>query len=186
MALSLLFGAVVFVTLAILGVPFAQHIGLWVALVAMIPLVGGLIAGVPSVVISLLHSPTAALVMLAVFVGFQLIENHFLYPVIMSKTVRMNPLLVLLSVLVGANLGGAFGSALGGLAGALVAIPVGGAIQVISKEVWAQTRPTQGGSDDARAAASDVSTVSGPLMSSDVNGNERSEDPGHGGRRPIP
>ena len=51
--MSLLFGAVVFVTLAILGVPFALLIGLWVALVAMIPLVGGLIAGVPSVVISL-------------------------------------------------------------------------------------------------------------------------------------
>jgi predicted PurR-regulated permease PerM len=186
MALSLLFGAVVFVTLAILGVPFALLIGLWVALVAMIPLVGGLIAGVPSVVISLLHSPTAAVAMVVVFVGFQLIENHFLYPVVMSKTVRMNPLLVLLSVLVGANLGGAFGSALGALAGALVAIPVGGAIQVISAEVWAQTRPTQGGSDDAEAINSDVSAVSGPLTSSDVNGNERSEDPGHGGRRPIP
>lgn len=186
MALSLLFGAVVFVTLAILGVPFALLIGLWVALVAMIPLVGGLIAGVPSVVISLLHSPTAAVVMVVVFVGFQLIENHFLYPVVMSKTVRMNPLLVLLSVLVGANLGGAFGSALGALAGALVAIPVGGAIQVISAEVWAQTRPTQGGSDDAEAINSDVSAVSGPLTSSGVNGNERSEDPGHGGRRPIP
>jgi predicted PurR-regulated permease PerM len=186
MALSLLFGAVVFVTLAILGVPFALLIGLWVALVAMIPLVGGLIAGVPSVVISLLHSPTAAVVMVVVFVGFQLIENHFLYPVVMSKTVRMNPLLVLLSVLVGANLGGAFGSALGALAGALVAIPVGGAIQVISAEVWAQTRPTQGGSDDAEAINSDVSAVSGPLTSSGVNGNERSEDPWHGGRRPIP
>ena len=66
-----------------------------------------------------------------VFVGFQLVENHFLYPVVMSRTVRMNPLWVLLAVLVGANLGGVFGSALGALAGALVAIPVGGAIQVI-------------------------------------------------------
>jgi predicted PurR-regulated permease PerM len=186
MALSLLFGAVVFVTLAILGVPFALLIGLWVALVAMIPLVGGLIAGVPTVVISLLHSPTAAAVMVVVFVAFQLIENHFLYPVVMSKTVRMNPLLVLLSVLVGANLGGAFGSALGALAGALVAIPVGGAIQVISTEVWAQTRPTQGGSDDAEAVASDVSTVTGPLTSSGVSGNERSEDREHGDHRPIP
>lgn len=142
MGLSLLFGAVVFVTLAILGVPFALLIGLWVALVAMIPLVGGLIAGVPSVVIAVLHSPTAGLVTLLVFVGFQLVENHFLYPVVMARTVRMNPLWVLLSVLIGANLGGVFGSALGALAGALVAIPVGGAIQVVSQEVWAHTRAT--------------------------------------------
>ncbi len=141
-ALSLLFGVVVLVTLLILGVPFALIIGLWVALVAMIPLVGGLIAGVPSVLIAFLHSPTAGVVMAVVFVGFQLVENHFLYPVVMSRTVRMNPLWVLLAVLVGANLGGVFGSTLGALTGALVAIPVAGAIQVILREVWERTRAT--------------------------------------------
>jgi len=141
-ALSVLFGVVVLVTMLILGVPFALLIGLWVALVAMIPLVGGLIAGVPSVIIALLHSLTAGVVVAIVFVGFQLVENHFLYQVIMSSTVRMNPLWVLLSVLVGANLGGVFGSTLGALTGALVAIPVGGAIQVISREVWQRTRAT--------------------------------------------
>ncbi len=135
-ALSFLFGVVVFVTLVILGVPFALLLGLWVALVAMIPLVGGLIAGVPTVGIAALHSPVDALVTLIVFVTFQLFENHFLYPVVMSRTVRMNPLWVLLAVLIGANLGGAFGSALGALAGALVAIPVGGAVQVIFQEIW--------------------------------------------------
>ncbi|HXA30992.1 MAG TPA: AI-2E family transporter [Acidimicrobiales bacterium] len=139
-ALSLIFGLVIFVTLVILGVPFALLLGLWVGLVAMIPLVGGLIAGVPTVAIALLHSPVSALVALIVFVTFQLIENHFLYPIVMSRTVRMNPLWVLLSVLVGANLGGVFGSALGALAGALVAIPVGGAIQVVFREVWHHTQ----------------------------------------------
>ena len=143
-ALSLMFGVVILVTLLILGVPFALLIGLWVALVAMIPLVGGLIAAVPSVLIALLHSPTDGLVVLIVFVGFQLIENHFIYPVVMSRSVQMNPLWVLLSVLIGANLGGVFGSALGALAGALVAIPVGGAIQVIVGEVWDKTRATTG------------------------------------------
>ena len=139
-ALSLLFGVVIFVTMLVLGVPFALLIGLWVALVAMIPLVGGLIAAVPSVVLAMLHTPTAGVVTLIVFVGFQLVENHFLYPVVMSRTVRMNPLWVLLAVLVGANLGGVFGSSLGALTGALVAIPVGGAIQVVFREVWARTR----------------------------------------------
>ncbi|HEV3280552.1 MAG TPA: AI-2E family transporter [Acidimicrobiales bacterium] len=143
-ALSLMFGVVILVTLLILGVPFALLIGLWVALVAMIPLVGGLIAAVPSVVIALLHSPTSGLVVTIVFVGFQLIENHFIYPVVMSRSVRMNPLWVLLSVLIGANLGGVFGSALGALTGALVAIPVGGAIQVIFREVWQHTQATEG------------------------------------------
>jgi predicted PurR-regulated permease PerM len=141
-ALSAMFGVVVLVAMLILGVPFALLVGLWVALVAMIPLVGGLIAAVPTIVIAFLHSPTAFVVMVIVFIGFQLIENHFLYPVVMSKSVRMNPLWVLLSVLIGANLGGALGSTLGALAGAVVAIPVGGAIQVIFTEVWNQTKAT--------------------------------------------
>ncbi len=147
-ALSLMFGVVVLVTMLILGVPFALLVGLWVALVAMIPLVGGLIAAVPSVLIALLHSPTAGVVMLIVFVGFQLVENHFLYPVIMSRSVRMNPLWVLLSVLIGANLGGVFGSSLGALAGAVVAIPVGGAVQVIFRELWTRTQATGDGTGD--------------------------------------
>jgi predicted PurR-regulated permease PerM len=140
--LSVLFGVVILVTLLILGVPFALLVGLWVALVAMIPLVGGLIAAVPSVLIALLHSPTAGVAVLVVFVGFQLVENHFLYPVVMSRSVRMNPLWVLLSVLIGANLGGVFGSALGALTGALIAIPVGGAVQVIFREAWQHTSAT--------------------------------------------
>jgi len=119
-----------------------------VALVAMIPLVGGLIAGVPSVLIAALHSPTSGLVMIIVFVGFQLVENHFLYPVVMSRTVRMNPLWVLLAVLIGANLGGVFGSTLGALTGALVAIPVGGAIQVVFREVWQRTRASDATDDE--------------------------------------
>ena len=63
----------------------------------------------------------------------------------------MNPLWVLLSVLIGANLGGVFGSTLGALTGALVAIPVGGAVQVVFREVWERTRavPAPGTWDDA-------------------------------------
>jgi len=143
-AMGLLFGLVVLVTMAVLGVPFALLIALWVALVAMIPLIGGLIAGAPAVALALLHSPTAGLVTLIVFIGFQLVENHFIYPVVMSRTVRMNPLWVLLAVLIGANLGGVFGSTLGALTGALVAIPVGGAIQVVFREIWTRTRPSPG------------------------------------------
>jgi predicted PurR-regulated permease PerM len=189
-ALSLAFGLVVFVTLALLGVPFSLLIGLWVALVAMIPLVGGLIAGVPSVLIALLHSPTAALVMVAVFIGFQLVENHFLYPIVMSRTVRMNPLLVLLSVLIGANLGGVFGSALGALAGALAAIPVGAAVQVVVKELWSETRPDPEPGEDPGAEGGAIR--SGAALATEPPGGlaanriDRAEDPAPDGRRPVP
>ena len=193
-AMGLLFGLVVFVTMVILGVPFALLIGLWVALVAMIPLVGGLIAGVPAVALALLHSPTAGVATAIVFVGFQLVENHFIYPVVMSRTVRMNPLWVLLSVLIGANLGGVFGSTLGALTGALVAIPVGGAVQVVFREVWERTRAVPGSGTWGDAAGSPPGTWAGVVPAAipshpleaygpDVVGDGRTDS---AGGRPVP
>ena len=84
----------------------ARCSAIFVALVDLLPLVGGLLAGVPVVIIAVIHSVTAGIVMLVVFLVYQQIENHILNPVIMSKTVRLNPFWVLLAVLVGRTLGG--------------------------------------------------------------------------------
>jgi predicted PurR-regulated permease PerM len=134
-ATSLIAGVIVAVTLAILGVPFALLLGVFVALVDFLPLVGGLLAGVPVVIIAAIHSVTAGIVMLIVFLVYQQIENHVLNPVIMSRTVRLNPFWVLISVLIGATLGGKVAGALGSFVGALVSIPLGGAVQVIIREL---------------------------------------------------
>jgi predicted PurR-regulated permease PerM len=139
---SLIAGIVVGVTLAILGVPFALLLGVFVALVDLLPLVGGLLAGVPVVIIAAIHSVPAGIVMLVVFLAYQQVENHILNPIIMSKTVRLNPFWVLLAVLIGATLGGRVGAGLGTFVGALIGIPVGGAIQVVIREVRRGPDPT--------------------------------------------
>ena len=64
-----------------------------------------------------------------------------LNPVIMSRTVRINPLLVLVSILVGASLGSWVGGFFGGFVAALLAIPFAGAMNVIVREVWQSTAP---------------------------------------------
>jgi predicted PurR-regulated permease PerM len=132
---SLIAGVISGLTLAILGVPFALLLGAFVALVDLLPLVGGLLAGVPVVVIAAIHSVPAGIVMLVVFLVYQQVENHLLNPVIMSRTVRLNPFWVLLAVLVGASLGGKIGSDLGTFVGALIGIPAGGALQVALREI---------------------------------------------------
>jgi predicted PurR-regulated permease PerM len=132
---SIIAGVISGVTLAILGVPFALLLGVFVALVDLLPLVGGLLAGLPVVVIAAIHSVPAGIVMLVVFLVYQQIENHVLNPVIMSKTVQLNPFWVLIAVLVGATLGGKVAGGLGTFVGALIGIPIGGAIQVIVREL---------------------------------------------------
>ena len=54
----------------------------------------------------------------------------------MSRTVKVNPLLVLVSVFVAADLGAWVGGIFGGFVAALLAIPTAGVIQVIVREVW--------------------------------------------------
>lgn len=125
---SVIAGIVVYVALLVLGVPFPIVLAVWVAMVDLLPLVGGLLAGVPTVLFALLHSLTAGIVVAVVFIVYQQLENHILNPVIMAKTVRLNTLWILIAVLVGADLLG--------LIGALIGIPAAATIQVIGAELW--------------------------------------------------
>jgi len=138
LATSLIAGIVIFGTLRITGVPFAVVLAIWVAIVDFLPLIGGLLAGVPTVAVALLHSLPAGIVTLAVFLIYQQIENHILNPIVMSRTVRLNPLWVLLAILAGAELGGTIGSTFGSLVGALLAVPAASAVQVLARDLWAQ------------------------------------------------
>jgi predicted PurR-regulated permease PerM len=144
MLTSLIAGIVVFVTLFVLGVPFPFLWALWVALVDFLPMIGGALAGIPTVLFATGHSLTAGIVTLAVFLAYTQIENHVLNPVIMSKTVRINPLLVLVSILVAASIGSWIGGFFGGFVAALLAIPAAGAAQVVMSELWRDTAPGEG------------------------------------------
>ncbi|MGP8000736.1 MAG: AI-2E family transporter [Streptosporangiaceae bacterium] len=136
---SVIAGVVVFVTLLVTGVPYPFLWALWVALVDFLPMIGGALAGIPTVLFAATHSLTAGIVTLAVFIIYTQVENHILNPVVMSRTVQVNPLLVLLSILIGASIGDWIGGTFGAFVAALLAIPAAGALQVITREVWQAT-----------------------------------------------
>jgi predicted PurR-regulated permease PerM len=138
---SLIAGVVVFVALLILGVPYPLLWGLWVALVDFLPMIGGALAGIPTALFAFTHSITAGIITAIVFIAYQQVENHILNPVIMAKTVKISPLLVLIAVLVGASLGSLVGGLFGGFVAALLAIPAAGALQVLVREAWQSTAP---------------------------------------------
>jgi predicted PurR-regulated permease PerM len=140
---SLIAGIVVFVTLMIVGVPFPLLWAIWVALVDFLPMIGGALAGIPTVLFALAHSLTAGIVTLVAFMVYTQIENHVLNPIVMSRTVRANPLLVLVSILFGTSLGSWVGGIFGGFVAALLSIPVAGVIQVLVREAWQGTAPIQ-------------------------------------------
>ncbi len=153
---SIIAGVVVLVTLMALGVPFPFLWALWVALVDFLPMIGGALAGIPVVLFATAHSLTAGVVTLVVFLVYTQVENHVLNPIVMSRTVKVNPLLVLVSILVGAEIGSWIGGIFGAFVGALLAIPGAGALQVLIRELWQATAPPE------TAAASDEDPAARP------------------------
>jgi len=141
---SLIAGIVVFVALLATGVPFPYLWALWVALVDFLPMIGGALAGIPVVLFAAFHSLSAGIVTLVVFLVYTQVENHILNPVIMSRTVKVNPLLVLLSILIGASIGSWIGGIFGAFVAALLAIPAAGAFQVLVREIWLASSPEPG------------------------------------------
>lgn len=134
LAISVLCGVLIFVTLEILGVPFAGLIALFVAVVDLVPIVGATLGGLVALVAAGIHS-TPALITVAIFlVAYQQLENHVLQPVVFARTVKLNPLAVLVAIL--------FGVELAGVLGALLGIPVAGIIQVIVRDLWDRRRGT--------------------------------------------
>jgi predicted PurR-regulated permease PerM len=155
--ISIICGAVTYVALLVMGVPFAGLIALFVGVVDLIPLVGATLGGIVAVLAGFIHSVPAGIVVLAVFVVYQQLENHLLQPVIYGRTVQLNPLTVIIAILVAAELAG--------ILGALLAIPVASIIQVIARDVWDNRRgrlkdePTVG--EDERPAVTHGATRAG-------------------------
>ena len=128
LVISLIAGSVTYVALFAFGVPFRFLLALWVAFTDVLPLVGATLGAIPTIGIAFLHSTTAGIGMAVVYVIYQQLENNVLSVVIMSKTIEINQLFGLVSVLVGAELFG--------VVGALLGLPAAGALQVIVRDVW--------------------------------------------------
>lgn len=125
--ISIIAGIAALVMLTVLGVKFKAALALWVAIADLIPLVGATIGAIPAIGVAFLHSTTAGIAMIVFFVVYQQFENHVLQVTVMSRTVSLDPLIVLVSVLIGVQLLGVLG--------AFIAIPVAGAIQVIIRDL---------------------------------------------------
>jgi predicted PurR-regulated permease PerM len=111
----------------IMGLPYAFLLALWVGIADLIPLVGATLGALPAIVVAFLHSVPTGIITIVFFVIYQQFENHVLQPVVYGRTIRLNPFLVLLAVIIGVELAG--------FIGALLALPVAGVIQVMIEEL---------------------------------------------------
>jgi predicted PurR-regulated permease PerM len=130
--ISVICGVLTYATLRITGVAFAGLIALFVAVADLIPLIGATLGAVVAGAAGFIHSVQTGIIVVVFFLLYQQLENHLLQPLVFARTVKLNPLTVIVAILVAAELAG--------ILGALLAIPVASMIQVIARDLWDHRR----------------------------------------------
>lgn len=124
-------GALTWIVGAAIGLPYAGVLGVLAGALEVIPSVGPLIAVLPAAIIALwqgsfvlaVENWVFCLIVIGAYVGVQQIGNLFIQPQVMSRELRLPPLLVLVCVLAGA--------AVGGVVGALLAAPLAATVKEV-------------------------------------------------------
>ncbi len=136
-AISILATIATWIVLLILGVPYPLSLGFVVGFFDLIPLVGATVGAIFVALATLTVSfPTATIVWIVFIVVWQRFEDYVVQPAVYGRALRVNPIVTIISVLVGASLLG--------ILGALLAIPTAAAIQIVLHDWWTQrSQPTR-------------------------------------------
>ncbi len=114
--LGLIMGLLVYVGLSFMNIKFALILGFLAAILEIVPMVGPVLAAIPAIFLAFIQSPTLGLWVIVFYVIVQQLENHILVPVVLGKTIGLNPVVVIIALLIGQNLAG--------IPGMILAVPV--------------------------------------------------------------
>lgn len=127
MLLALIVGLTVYIGLSVMGVRFALIMGLLAMTLEIIPIVGPVIAAIPAIVFAFIQDPGLGLWVIVFYVVVQQLENHLLVPVVLGKTTGLNPIVVLMSLLIG--------NQLAGISGMVLSVPIATVIVEILEDL---------------------------------------------------
>lgn len=130
--LSIIIFGVTYVGLTVLKVEFALVLALIAGVLEVVPYIGPFIALIPAIFFAFLQNPALALAVVILYTIIQQLENHIIVPVVMSKSVGLNPVIVIMAVLIGGSLGG--------ILGAVIAIPLVSGISVFVNDMMEEQK----------------------------------------------
>jgi predicted PurR-regulated permease PerM len=125
--ISVIAGTATSIWLTAFGVPYPLLLGIFVALLDLVPVVGSTTAGVVVAAVALTVSLPVCIATIGFFLVFRLAEDYLLIPKIIGRAVNVPALITVVAVLIG--------GALLGIVGALVAIPIAAALQLLTQEI---------------------------------------------------
>ena len=111
--LAAVVGVFISVGLFLIGVDYAILLGVVAGMFEFIPIIGAWLGFIPALVVVLSTSPDKFIWILLLYAGVQLMQGAFLVPRIQSFAIKIHPLLILVSILIGSEVGGLWGVILG-------------------------------------------------------------------------
>ena len=133
---AVILGAVFFVSMTILRIPYALLVGCLIAVTALIPIVGAFIGCIVGAFLLLMVSPMQALFFVVLFLILQQVEGNLIYPHVVGSSVGLPSIWVLVAVSVGGSLMG--------IAGMLVFIPLTSVLYALFREFVYQRLQAKG------------------------------------------
>ncbi len=133
-ALSVIMGLSVWGALTLLGVKHAFILGIVAAMFELAPFVGPILSGATAVLVALSTSASLALYTLIVFLILQQFESNILVPILMRRSVGLHPVIVIIALLIGAEIGGVLGI--------VISVPAAAVFQEIVDE-WSSKKRSE-------------------------------------------
>ncbi len=116
LVLMLVIGVLVYAGLFFLRVDFALPLAIIAGLLEIVPTIGPILSAVPAILVAFAHSPVLALIVIALYIVVQQVENNIVVPLGMRRRVGVPPVLTILALMVGGRFAG--------VSGAILAVPV--------------------------------------------------------------
>ncbi len=134
--LSLGVGLLVFLGLWILGVKYSLILGIIAGIFELVPYVGPIFSGSLAVLVGLTQSVALGFYVLILFIIIQQLENNLLVPAVTNLTTSLQPVVILISILIGAKVFG--------FIGLVLAVPTAVLLQELLDD-WSETKARRRG-----------------------------------------
>lgn len=120
-------GIMAYIGYMIIGLPYSLFLAFIVAITDIIPYLGPFLGAAPAIIVGLSISWKMGLTVLAVNLMVQALESNVFAPQIVGKSLHIHPLFIILSLLVGGEIGG--------IAGLILAVPIFAILKVIFQHI---------------------------------------------------
>lgn len=133
--LALAMGVLTFIVFSIIGLNYALTLALLSALAEFIPYLGPVITFTSAALIALNQDPILVLWLIPAYAVMQFLEGNILVPLIVGRSVGLNPIIVIFALLSGATIGLKVGGSFGlGLVGMIIAVPTANIISLFVED----------------------------------------------------